>query len=87
VIVVLVAAQMFGHAVDALGEQRDLHIGRAGVAGVEPVLLNNNGSVGLGEGHSQVLLLDGRSGSCFHLRRQQPGGGTRSFNSFLLLNE
>jgi hypothetical protein len=39
-----------------LGEQRDLHVGRAGVASVEPVLLNNSGSVGLSRGHIDDLF-------------------------------
>ena len=47
-IIVLVRAQMPGQCIDALSQQRDLHVGRAGVASVEPVLLNDSGSVGLG---------------------------------------
>src|SRR5712691_12623721 len=38
-----------------MGEQRDLHVGRAGVAGVEPVLLDDGGSIGLDEGHKFSL--------------------------------
>ena len=51
VIVVLVAAQMLGQSIDTVRQQGDLYVGRAGVAGVEPVLLDDSGSVGLSEGH------------------------------------
>jgi hypothetical protein len=57
VIVVLVASQMFGQGIDALGQQRDLYVGRAGVGCVEPVLLDDSGSIGLSKGHSYVLSL------------------------------
>src|SRR5579871_5953293 len=57
VIVVLVASQVFGQGVDAVREQCDLHVGRAGVARVEPVLLDDSGSIGLSKGHSYVLSL------------------------------
>ena len=51
VIVVLVAAQVFCQRIDTVGQQRDLDVCRASIGGVEPVLLNNRGSVGLSEGH------------------------------------
>src|SRR5216683_1828913 len=56
-IVVLVRSQMPGQGIDALSQQRDLHIGRAGIASVEPVLLNDSGSVGLSNGHTSFLFL------------------------------
>ena len=55
-IVVLVCAQMLGQGIDAVGEQCDLHVGRASVASVEPVLLNDSGSVGLSQGHTCIYL-------------------------------
>src|ERR1700681_2439242 len=57
-----------------MGEQRDLHVGRAGVAGVEPVLLDDGGSVGLDEGH-RFLLPPRRALSCFALSAGQHAGG------------
>src|SRR6266851_7154450 len=54
-VVVLVLAQMPRQRIDAVGEQRDLHVGRAGVAGVEPVLLDDGGSIGLDEDHKFSL--------------------------------
>src|SRR5438445_319398 len=44
---------MLGQATNAVSEQRDLHVGRAGIGGVEPVLFDDSGSVGLGEGDSE----------------------------------
>ena len=38
VLVLLVDLEVLGEVVDAAGEQRDLHLGRAGVGLVEPVL-------------------------------------------------
>lgn len=38
VMVALVVAEMFGEMVDSLGEQSDLHLGRPGVALMQPVL-------------------------------------------------
>jgi hypothetical protein len=54
VIVVLVAPQVLGQSIDAVGEQSDLHVGRASVASVEPVLLDDSGSIGLNNGHNYV---------------------------------
>ena len=55
-VVVLVGAQVLSQGTDALGEQRDLHVGRAGIASVEPVLLYDSGSVGLNDGHTYVYI-------------------------------
>src|SRR5690606_22854884 len=41
VVVVLVLLQVLGEVLDALREQRDLHLGRAGVARLGPVLGND----------------------------------------------
>lgn len=35
-VILLVALQMFGEVVDAMGKQRDLHVSRAGVFLVQP---------------------------------------------------
>src|ERR1700737_3854188 len=43
VVVLLVGLEMLGQVMDALGEQRDLHLGRAGVALVGAELLDDRG--------------------------------------------
>src|SRR6266567_6895397 len=50
-VVVLVSAQVLRERVDAIGEQRDLHVARASIAGVELVLLDDGAAIGLDEGH------------------------------------
>ena len=85
VVVVLVAAQMFGHAIDALGEQRDLDIGRAGVAGVEPVLLNDTARSASARAIGSVLLLDGRAHIVGHDRPLPIRRGPVGFFKILFL--
>src|SRR5687768_16467001 len=46
VVVLLVGLQVLGEVVDALGEDRDLHLGRARVSLVKPVLADRGGLVG-----------------------------------------
>src|SRR5207248_6606431 len=50
-----------GQGIDAVGEQSDLHVGRASVASVEPVLLDNSGSIGLNNGHNYVYSFSSTS--------------------------
>src|ERR1043165_2928701 len=57
VIVMLICSQMLGQGIDAMGQQSDLDIGRAGVTCMQPMLLNNSGSIGLSKGHSLFLSL------------------------------
>src|ERR671927_520468 len=46
VVVLLVGLEVLGEVVDALGEERDLYLGRAGVTLVQPVLGDRGGLVG-----------------------------------------
>src|SRR3954467_15540441 len=55
VVVVLVRAEVLGQLVDALGQHRDLDLGRAGVRLVLPELLNVIELLFLGEGHASPL--------------------------------
>src|ERR671920_48404 len=54
VVVVLVLLQVLGEVLDALGQHRDLHLGRTGVALVRCVLGHDLALDGSLEGHGQV---------------------------------
>src|SRR6266851_8480512 len=82
VVVVLVTAQVLRERIDAMGEQRDLHVGRAGVAGVEPVLLDDGGSIGLDEGHICSLPPRRALLTLPPLSRSVMPAGTRYFQYF-----
>src|SRR5712692_8765163 len=81
-IVVLVVAQMPRQRIDAVGQQRDLHVGRAGVAGVEPVLLDDGGSIGLDEGHKFSIPPRRALLTLPPLSRSVMPAGTRYFQYF-----
>src|SRR5262245_53765871 len=51
--------QMLGEELDAVGEQRDLHVAGAGVLGVDPVL-RDPGSPGCRRRHGDILAAGGR---------------------------
>ena len=56
VVVLLVHLQVLGELIDPLGEDRDLHLGGAGIALVGLVVLDNSGFLVLGN-HDFLLFL------------------------------
>src|SRR6185295_1558020 len=55
VVVLLVGLEVVGEAVDPLGQQRDLDLGRAGVALVDLELLDQTLLLVLGQPHTEIL--------------------------------